>query len=144
MRLPKVCPMWKHKFRELQMATTEEKEQAVNDYLATKRAIELDKQKLMKLQTTILNTWTPRMSSGSSAMSGIIERTNTEVRLRRRQAPRPSRAPGKWERARSIKPSSKKLASLPTNQKTNRSRCKTPGKKPSPFESKNIEDGEAE
>ena len=49
----KMCPMWKHKFRDRLPGTNEEKERAVREYLDSKRTIELEKLRLMKLQETI-------------------------------------------------------------------------------------------
>ncbi len=73
----KICPMWKHKFRELRKATSEEKEKAVSDYLAVKRAIELDKQKLMKLQQAIFEYMDAEDVERLFGEVGIIERART-------------------------------------------------------------------
>lgn len=128
----KICPMWKHKFRELRTATTEEKEQAVNDYLATKRAIELDKQKLMKLQATILEYMDAEDVERLFGDVGIIERARTQKyeydagKLRDRLEPL-----GKWESILAVNQMlvKKALASLPLEtRKQIEAEAKTPGK----------------
>ncbi len=128
----KICPMWKHKFRELRTATTEEKEQAVNDYLATKRAIELDKQKLMKLQATILEYMDAEDVERLFGDAGIIERARTQKydydanKLRDYLEPL-----GKWESILAVNQTlvKKTLASLPLETRTAiESEAKTIGK----------------
>ena len=128
----KICPMWKHKFRELRTATTEEKEQAVNDYLATKRAIELDKQKLMKLQATILEYMDAEDVERLFGDVGIIERARTQKydydanKLRDYLEPL-----GKWESVLAVNQTlvKKTLASLPLETRTAiESEAKTIGK----------------
>ncbi|MFZ1735825.1 MAG: PD-(D/E)XK nuclease family protein [Candidatus Moraniibacteriota bacterium] len=128
----KICPMWKHKFRELRSATTEEKEQAVNDYLATKRAIELDKQKLMKLQSTILEYMDAEDVERLFGDVGIIERARTQKydydanKLRDYLEPL-----GKWESVLAVNQTlvKKTLASLPLEKRTAiESEAKTIGK----------------
>ncbi|QQR77711.1 MAG: PD-(D/E)XK nuclease family protein [Candidatus Moraniibacteriota bacterium] len=128
----KICPMWKHKFRELRTATTEEKEQAVNDYLATKRAIELDKQKLMKLQATILEYMDAEDVERLFGDAGIIERARTQKydydanKLRDYLEPL-----GKWESVLAVNQTlvKKTLASLPLETRTAiESEAKTIGK----------------
>ena len=128
----KICPMWKHKFRELRTATTEEKEQAVNDYLATKRAIELDKQKLMKLQATILEYMDAEDVERLFGDVGIIERARTQKyeydagKLRDYLEPL-----GTWESVLAVNQTlvKKTLASLPLEtRKQIEAEAKTPGK----------------
>lgn len=128
----KICPMWKHKFRELRVATSEEKEQAVNDYLGIKRAIELDKQKLMKLQETILQYMDAEDVERLFGDAGIIERARTQKyeydagKLRDRLEPL-----GKWESVLAVNQTlvKKTLASLPLEtRKTIESETKTLGK----------------
>ena len=146
----KICPMWKHKFRELRTATTEEKEQAVNDYLATKRAIELDKQKLMKLQATILEYMDAEDVERLFGDVGIIERARTQKydydagKLRDRLEPL-----GKWESVLTVNQTlvKKTLASLPLEtRKQIEAEAKTPGKETVTLRVKKTlsEDGEAE
>ncbi len=146
----KICPMWKHKFRELRTATTEEKEQAVNDYLATKRAIELDKQKLMKLQATILEYMDAEDVERLFGDVGIIERARTQKyeydagKLRDYLEPL-----GTWESVLAVNQTlvKKTLASLPLEiRKQIEADAKTPGKETVTLRVKKTlsEDGEAE
>lgn len=74
----KMCPMWKHKFREKTLPTDEEKSQAINDYLETKRDIELNKQRLMKLQETIFSYMEAEDVERLFGEGGIIERARTQ------------------------------------------------------------------
>lgn len=128
----KICPMWKHKFRELRTATSEEKEKAVNDYLAVKRAIELDKQKLMKLQETILEYMDAEDVERLFGDAGIIERART-VKYdydagKLRDALEPF---SKWESVLAVNQTlvKKVLASLPLDtRKKIEAETKTPGK----------------
>ncbi len=94
----KICPMWKHKFRDREAAGKEEKERAINEYLSAKRAIELEKQKLMKLQETILGYMDAEGVERLFGESGIVERVRTEKYDYDREKLREMLLPlGKWE-----------------------------------------------
>lgn len=128
----KVCPMWKHKFRDRIAATPDEKERVVNDYLAAKRAIEIEKLRLMKLQEKIIEYMDAENVERLFGESGIIERARTVKyeydagKLRDRLEPL-----GKWESVLTINQTlvKKALASLPLEtRKKIESETKTPGK----------------
>ncbi len=128
----KICPMWKHKFRDRIPATADEKERAVNDYLAAKRAIEIEKLRLMKLQETILQYMDAEDVERLFGEGGIIERTRTQKyeydagKLRDRLEPL-----GKWESVLTVNQTlvKKTLASLPLEtRKKIESETKTLGK----------------
>ncbi len=128
----KICPMWKHKFRELRTATSEEKERAVNEYLSVKREIELNKQKLMKLQSTIFEYMDAEDVERLFGDAGIVERARTQKyeydagKLRDRLEPL-----GKWESVLAVNQAlvKKALASLPLEtRKQIEAEAKTLGK----------------
>jgi len=50
-----ICPMWKHKFKEARKIDTEEINNAIDEYVNLKSAISLTKDRLGKLQETIVN-----------------------------------------------------------------------------------------
>lgn len=128
----KICPMWKHKFREKTLPTDEEKTQAINEYLETKRAIELNKQTLMRLQETLFNYMDAEDSERLFGAGGIIERARTQKydydtnKLRAILAPL-----GKWEDTLSLNQVrlKKTLSSLPLEtRKRIEEETKTAGK----------------
>lgn len=49
-----LCPMWKHKFKELRRVDTEEVNASIQEYIELKSAISITKDRLAKLQETIL------------------------------------------------------------------------------------------
>lgn len=49
-----LCPMWKHKFKELRKIDTEELNQAIMEYIELKSAVSITKDRLAKLQESIL------------------------------------------------------------------------------------------
>lgn len=48
-----MCPMWKHKFKELRKIDTEEINSAISEFIELKSAITITKDRLAKLQTNI-------------------------------------------------------------------------------------------
>jgi putative RecB family exonuclease len=50
----KICPMWKHKFKELRRIDTEEINQTIGEYIDLKSAITVTKDRLAKLQEDIM------------------------------------------------------------------------------------------
>lgn len=50
-----LCPMWKHKFKELRKIDTEEVNKAIEEYIDLKSAMTITKDRLAKLQENILN-----------------------------------------------------------------------------------------
>jgi putative RecB family exonuclease len=50
-----LCPMWKHKFKELRHIDTDEVNQAISEYIDLKSAMNITKDRLAKLQESILN-----------------------------------------------------------------------------------------
>lgn len=112
----KMCPMWKHKFREKTLPTNEEKSQAINDYLETKRAIELSKQKLIKLQETIFEYMDAEDVERLFGKGGIIERARTQKYEYDTEKLRALLVPlGKWDEVVTLNQVrlKKTLASLP-------------------------------
>jgi len=49
-----LCPMWKHKFKDLRKIDTEEVNQAIMEYIELKSAVSITKDRLAKLQESIL------------------------------------------------------------------------------------------
>lgn len=128
----KMCPMWKHKFREKTPPTNEEKSQAINEYLETKRDIELNKQKLMKLQETIFNYMEAEDVERLFGEGGIIERARTQKYEYDTEKLRALLAPlGKWDEVVTLNQVrlKKVLTSLPLEtRKQVESETKTLGK----------------
>lgn len=48
-----ICPMWRHKFKELRKIDTTEIDTAINEYIELKSAITLTKDRMAKIQETI-------------------------------------------------------------------------------------------
>jgi putative RecB family exonuclease len=48
-----ICPMWKHKFKELRKIDTAEVDSVINEYIELKSAITLTKDRMAKIQETI-------------------------------------------------------------------------------------------
>lgn len=48
-----LCPMWKHKFKELRRIDTEEINKAISEYIELKSAVNITKDRLVKLQEDI-------------------------------------------------------------------------------------------
>lgn len=128
----KLCPMWKHKFREKTLPTDEEKTTTINEYLETKRAIELDKQKLMKLQETIFSYMDAEDAERLFGAGGIIERSRTQKYDYNVEKLRDILEPiGRWDEVVALNQSKlkKTLSSLPLEtRKQVESETKTPGK----------------
>ena len=128
----KMCPMWKHKFREKTPPTNEEKSRAINEYLETKRDIELNKQKLMKLQETIFNYMEAEDVERLFGEGGIIERARTQKYEYDTEKLRALLAPlGKWDEVVTLNQVrlKKVLTSLPLEtRKQVESETKTLGK----------------
>ena len=70
----KVCPMWKHKFKEERKIDSAEVNQAIEDYIATKRELTLQKLRMMKLQETIMNYMDQEDVERVFGGNGIVER----------------------------------------------------------------------
>jgi putative RecB family exonuclease len=49
-----ICPMWKHKFKELRKINTEEMNAAIDEYIELKSAISLTKDRMVKIQEIIM------------------------------------------------------------------------------------------
>lgn len=49
----KMCPMWKHKFKELRKMDTEEVNRLINEYIELKSAVTITKDRLAKIQEDI-------------------------------------------------------------------------------------------
>jgi RecB family exonuclease len=70
----KICPMWKHKFKEERKIDSAEVNQAIEDYIATKRELTLQKLRVMKLQEIITSYMDQEDVERVFGGSGIIER----------------------------------------------------------------------
>lgn len=71
----KVCPMWKHKFKEERKIDSDEVNQAIEDYITTKREMTLHKQRIMKLQQIITDYMDQEDVERVFGGVGIVERT---------------------------------------------------------------------
>lgn len=128
----KICPMWKHKFRELPVSTEEEKEKIVSEYLTAKRNLELEKLRLMKLQETIVEYMNAENVERLFGDTGIIERTRTQKYEYDTKKLRDFLEPlGKWEQVLALNQTlvKKTLATLPlSTRKKIETEAKTLGK----------------
>jgi len=70
-----LCPMWKHKFKELRKIDTDEANRAISEYIELKSAMGITKDRLEKLQTEILNYMDQEGVERVFGQDGIIART---------------------------------------------------------------------
>ncbi|MCX6763143.1 MAG: PD-(D/E)XK nuclease family protein [Candidatus Moranbacteria bacterium] len=70
-----LCPMWKHKFKELRKVDTEEANKAISEYIELKSAISITKDRLEKLQADILQYMDQEGVERVFGEDGIIART---------------------------------------------------------------------
>lgn len=71
----KICPLWKHKFREERTLDTAAVQQAIRDYIETKRTLGEQKLRLAQLQETILAYMDQEGVERVFGESGIIGKT---------------------------------------------------------------------
>ncbi|MDD5083681.1 MAG: PD-(D/E)XK nuclease family protein [Candidatus Moranbacteria bacterium] len=112
----KVCPMWKHKFKEERKIDSTEINRAIEDYIATKRELTLQKLRVMKLQETIMNYMDQEDVERVFGGDGIVERAK---RISYKYDPEKIRSflepMEKWESVLKLDPTALKrtLASFP-------------------------------
>lgn len=70
-----ICPMWKHKFKEIRKIDTQEVNAAIDEYVNLKSAIGLTKDRLAKLQETIANYMEQEGVERVFGESGIIAKS---------------------------------------------------------------------
>lgn len=115
----KVCPMWKHRFKEERKIDSAEVSQAIEDYIATKRELTLQKLRVMKLQETIMEYMDQEDVERVFGDNGTIERAK---RISYKYDPEKVRfflePAGKWEGVLKLDPTAlkKTLASFPKDQ----------------------------
>jgi len=70
-----ICPMWKHKFKELRKIDTEDVNSAIGEYVELKSAISITKDRLAKLQEIILQYMDQEGVERVFGEQGIIARS---------------------------------------------------------------------
>jgi len=70
-----LCPMWKHKFKEVRKVDTEEANKAIAEYIELKSAISITQDRLDKLQSEILKYMDQEGVERVFSDDGIIART---------------------------------------------------------------------
>ncbi|MDO8241111.1 MAG: PD-(D/E)XK nuclease family protein [Candidatus Moranbacteria bacterium] len=70
-----ICPMWRHKFKELRKIDTAEIDSAINEYVELKSAISLTKDRLAEIQETILSYMDQEGVERVFGAQGIIARS---------------------------------------------------------------------
>ena len=70
-----ICPMWKHKFKELRKIDTEAVNQEIAEYIELKSAVSITKDRLEKLQADILQYMDQEGVERVFGPEGIIART---------------------------------------------------------------------
>lgn len=115
----KVCPMWKHRFKEERKIDSAEVNQAIEDYITTKRELTLQKLRVMKLQETIMEYMDQEDVERVFGDNGTIERAK---RVSYKYDPEKVRfflePAGKWEGVLKLDPTAlkKTLATFPKDQ----------------------------
>jgi putative RecB family exonuclease len=71
----KICPMWKHKFKETRKIDTEEINQAISEFVNLKSAISITKERLGELQEKIIDYMDQEDVERVFGPEGIIART---------------------------------------------------------------------
>lgn len=71
----KICPMWKHKFKELRKINTEEVNQAIGEYIDLKSAVTITKNRLSELQEKIQQYMKQEGVDRVFSSNGIIAKT---------------------------------------------------------------------
>ncbi|MDP1884563.1 MAG: PD-(D/E)XK nuclease family protein, partial [Candidatus Moranbacteria bacterium] len=70
-----ICPMWRHKFKELRKIDTEEVDCAINEYVELKSAISITKDRLAEIQDKILQYMDQEGVERVFGAQGIIARS---------------------------------------------------------------------
>lgn len=71
----KICPMWKHKFKELRHIDTDQVNAAISEYIQLKSAMTITKSRLVKLQENILNYMDQEGVERVFGPEGVIAKT---------------------------------------------------------------------
>lgn len=71
----KMCPMWKHKFKELRKIDTDEINSFISEYIDLKSAVNITKDRLAKLQEDILQYMDQEAVERVFGEKGVIART---------------------------------------------------------------------
>lgn len=74
-----ICPMWKHKFKELRKIDTQEVNDAIEEYINLKSAMSLTKDRLGKLQETIVKYMTQEGVERVFGEAGLIAQTSRKT-----------------------------------------------------------------
>ncbi len=94
----KMCPMWKHKFKELRHINTEEVNQAIGEYIDLQSAVSLTKARLGELQEIIRDYMKQEGVDRVFSPNGIIAKALRKTYGYDREQLRSILAPlGKWE-----------------------------------------------
>lgn len=70
-----ICPMWKHKFKELRKIDTEEVDSAINEYIELKSAISITKDRLAEIQEKIMRYMDQEAVERVFGSQGVIGRS---------------------------------------------------------------------
>ena len=117
----KICPMWKHKFKEERKIDSTEVNQAIEDYIAVKRELTLQKLRVMKLQEIITGYMDQEDVERVFGGNGIVERSK---RITYKYDPEKIRSflepMDKWESVLKLDPTAlkKTLTTLPKDTQT--------------------------
>lgn len=74
----KICPMWKHKFKELMSATDEEKEKVIKEYLEAQESSKNERKKAAQLQARIFEIMESENAQRLFGQGKIIAKTHRE------------------------------------------------------------------
>lgn len=115
----KVCPMWKHRFKEERKIDSDEVHQAIEDYINTKREITLQKLRIAQLQEKIMEYMDQEDVERVFGDNGTIEKAK---RISYKYDPEKIRAIleplDKWQAVLKLDPTALKrtLATFPKDQ----------------------------
>lgn len=115
----KVCPMWRHKFKEERRVDTIEVNQAIDEYITTKRELTLQKLKVMKLQETITKYMDQEDVERVFGDGGLVERSRRVSYKYDPEKLRPILEPlDKWQSVLKLDPTAlkKTIAALPKDR----------------------------
>ena len=143
----KICPMWRHKFKEERKIDTDEIRQAINDYITAKRDLTLGRLKIAKLQD-LINTYMDQEDvERVFGETDLIERAVRQTFKYDNERLHALLAPiDQWEAVRKVDliALKKTLSSLPRDIRDRiETEAKLPGKKTASFRVKKVK-GEIE
>jgi CRISPR/Cas system-associated exonuclease Cas4 (RecB family) len=117
----RICPMWKHRFKEERTIDTDEVRHAIDDYIATKRELTVGKLKLMRLQELLISYMDQEDVERVFGEGGIVERTKRLSYAYDEEKLKPFLvSEGTWEDVLKIDPAKLKkiLENLPKEKQT--------------------------